>query len=231
MKRIFLTMVAALGALTLPFALSAQITAPEPPQTSKKSWRKAEDGFWERKNVLSVGIANISGNGFHYGFGPLTIAYDHRTRSGVTVGGMFQTARNFFNLTMDGYEVSDASLFALARVGYDIPVARRLRLRVGLGAGVGFHEVYDIHYGMTDAPLPPMPDLPHTETRAHLLADIHWVWRVGRNTELMFAPLIFSPSQIIFSPSGLVLSSRKNEYFPGGYYGFNIFPVRLGVRF
>lgn len=204
------------AAICVPVALSAQ-------NPKDRSWRSGDDGFWERKNLLSVGIANISGNGFDFGFGPLTIAYDRRTGSGITVGGMFHVARNFFTFTFDGYQIGEASLFAMARVGYDLKVARRLYLRFGLGAGVGLHEIYDISHGDVGSP-PPPPDLPHLQTLPHLMADIHWVWRVGRHTELAFAPLVISPSQIIFSP-------WDNEYFPAGYYGFNILPVRLGVRF
>lgn len=185
------------------------------------SWRKTDDGYWDRKNVLRVGISVTSSSGLGTGFLPVTIAYDRNVGRNVTVGGVIHLSDNFFSLTMDGYEVDDTSVFAGARVGYDLKVSRNLRLRFGLGAGAGYHYIHDIRVG-DGGTLP--KDFPTDKWLVHMLVDVHWAWRVWRNMELSFAPLVLSPSQFVFHP-------WDDDHFSGGYYGYNFGSIGLSTRF
>jgi hypothetical protein len=214
MRRFFVILFICLSGLSgLPAAVSAQ----------QSQWRQADDDYRERKDLLRVGISAISSNGLGAGFIPVTIAYDRYVRHNVTIGGVIHSSNHFFSFSTDGYTVEDVSIFAGARAGYDLKVARNLRLRFGLGAGLGCHIVLNIEAGR-GATLPDSVNFPADRWLPHLLADIHWAWRVGRNLELTFAPLVVSPSQLIFSP-------WDDDYYSGGYYNFNCAPVGLSVRF
>ncbi len=207
MKRI---VVALFVLSSLPVVVSAQ----------QPSWRKTDDGYWDRENVLRVGISATSSSGLGVGFLPMTIAYDHNLGHNFTIGGVIHSAHHFFRTSTDSWSVDDVSVFAGVKAGYDLKVARRLRLRFGLGAGVGFHYIYDLSPGELGSP----QHFPTDRWLPHLMVDIYWAWRVGRNLELTFAPLILSPSQLIFHP-------WDDDYFSGGYYNSNILPIGLSVRF
>jgi hypothetical protein len=211
MKRFFVILL--VGLLGLPALVSAQ----------RASWRSGDDGYWERKNVLSVGISAFSASGLGMGFAPVTIAYDHNLGHNITLGGVIHSSNHFFRIVTDSYEVDDASVFAGVKLGYDLKIARHLRLRFGVGGGVGFHYISDISTGWGYT----LPDNVHTPTERalpHFLVDVHWAWRVGRNLELTFAPLVLTPSQLIFHP-------WDDDYFSGGYYNYNFIPIGLSARF
>lgn len=216
MKRIFFFLIFAL--LDLPAALSAQET------TTKGSWRDGDDGYWDKKNMIGFGVSLLSFNSFYNGFLPITISYDRKLKHNVTLGGLIDVSNHFFTLATDMYEVYDVVGFAGVKAGYDLKIGRNTCLRFGLGAGAGIHHIYEVQNGMCRYGCPELPSCPTTRVLPHLLVDIHWVFRVGRHCELIFAPLFFSPSQLIFSP-------WANDYYPKGYYGGNFAPVRFAARF
>lgn len=212
MKRIFLLI---LAAVLFPVMLSAR-------NPERVRLRDLDDGYWQRPNLIGVGLGAFTFNGNGTGFAPLTLSYDRKLKHDVTLGGMLHTASHFFSLSTDSYEVRDAVVLLGARVGYDLKVSRNVYFRFGLGAGIGFHYVFGLTSGCREY-CGELPETPVLRTRANILADLHWVFRIGRNLELMVAPLILSPSQIIFSP-------WNDEYYYG-FYNFSIAPIRLCVRF
>lgn len=186
--------------------------------------RRLDDGFWERKNVIGIGISAMSFNGNHTsGFLPMTINYDRRLKFGLTVGGLVHKATHSTSFMTDSYEIHDIVTFFGIRIGYDIKIASFVRFRIGLGGGLASHYVGWVDSGCMEGPCRELPHTPAMFARWHILVDAHWVFRIGRSLELMLAPLIVSPSQLIFSP-------KKDAYY-NGYYNWNIAPLRLSVRF
>lgn len=206
-----------LAVMSLPAAVRGQ-------STEKIPLRKLDDGFWERKNVIGIGISAMSFNGNNSNdFLPVTINYDHRLKFGFTVGGLIHKASHFGGFATDTYEVHDIVTFFGARIGYDIKIASVVRFRIGVGGGVGYHYIDWVGGGCMVVPCRELPPAPALFSRWHLLVDAHWVFRIGRSLELMLAPLVFSPSQLVFS-------FKKDSYYDG-YYNSNLAPLRLSVRF
>ncbi len=215
-------------ALLLLLALPAALPARDP---GKVPLRDLDDGYWERKNLISAGTSLLSMNGYPSSVGifPVTIGYDRRIVAGFTLGVTAHYANHLITFVTDSYEVYEHMAFFGAKAGYDIPIVRnRLYLRVGLGAGMTYHHIINRSWGMMDYPPgeDPRPAGPLKDmTRFAVSADLHWVFRVTRSMELMLAPLIFSPSQIIISPG------EWEKTIEGPYWNLNWVTFRLGFRF
>lgn len=227
MKRIVLLILAA--ALSVPPTVLAQ-------DGKKPSWRKTEDQ-WARKNSITgtislFGATNYTG----CGIGQIGVEYDRVLPFNLSVSVTGQCAPCPMPTSKDSYSLNEIFYFAGVKLNYNLPVVKNiLYLRIGAGGGVGYHQVIHRVMGMCwnsgcgesepsvePKPKPPLKDV----VRGHFMFDLHWIVRVNRKVELKFAPLIISPSQIIFG-------SKFNEpYNDTNYIYFNAFgTLGVGVRF
>ncbi len=119
--------------------------------------------------------------------------------------------------------------FAGAKLNYNLPVVRNwLYLRIGLGVGTGFHDVTNYYLGGFQDPddyVPTPIPTPGLKVKPHIIVDMYWVFRATQWLDLKLAPLIISPSQLIF---GSKFNAPHNN---STYLYFNCFNLGATVRF
>ena len=197
MKKLFILLL--LAAAALPLTVSAK-------NGEKNSWRKTDDHRVRKNSITATaGLWGIS-NYNSLGVGQLNLEYDRALPYNLSVSGvgLFAPCRGQTN--SDTYTQEEIFYFAGAKVNYNLPVVRNwLYFRVGIGVGVGYHNILDRSMGMcyggcdnpdpnnNPGPLPPIKD----RVKAHFIADAYWVFRASKWLDLRFAPLILSPAQVI----------------------------------
>lgn len=215
--------------LILPAALFGQ---------KRSDWRKTDD-HWVRKNSISVTGSTVGMSGYNTaGFGHINIEYDRMIAYNLSVSAMGLYAPGGGGFASDTYTQEEIFYFAGIKVNYNLPVVRNwLYFRIGIGGGVGFHDIRgrsmgECWYGGCGGPGPADEYPPGAESdltnrvKVHFIADMYWVFRATEWLELRFAPLLASPSQIIFgSRFNAPYNSQTFYYFNwGGTLG-------VGVRF
>ncbi len=205
---------------------TVQITPEKPRKSQRNAWRKTDD-HWTRKNSISVtGYAMSFSTYGTVGFGHTKIEYDRALPYNLSVSAVgIVYAPLQESMIADTYRAYENFWFTGVKLNYNLPVVRNwLYLRMGVGIGVGFHNVTKINLSGWFDEGPPPP--PRNWTKVNAIVDVQWVLRVNRWLELRFAPGLVSPSQFIVGPS------FNDPYFEGAYFYFDMMGM-LGatVRF
>lgn len=221
MKRLMLPLLF-LVILSVPIAVAGQ---------EKSGWRKTED-HWTRKNsitatVSSFGFTNYNG----LGFAQFNLEYDRVLPFNLSVSAVgIYSSCELGGFSTDVYTLYENFWFAGVKANYNLPVVRNwLYLRMGIGGGVGYHNILNREFGMCkdencgwQGALPPLEN----KVKGHMIIDIYWVLRAARWLELRFAPLLISPSQVVFG------SKINTPYNDRTYACFNAFgTIGITVRF
>lgn len=182
-------------------------------QTTKdRSWRKLDDP-WTHKNSITVSSSVISFSGYNgMGLFNFHIEYDRVLPNDVSVSAIGLFAPMQGDAATDTPTMREHFWFAGAKINYNLPVVRNwLWFRIGMGGGVGIHNVpYDFAEGIIGRPVPPVDRF----IKPHLMVDMYWIFRVSRRMDLRFAPLLISPSQFVFG-------GRSDDPFDTPFYYWN----------
>lgn len=191
-------------------------------------WRKTGD-HWARKNSITLSsytLTQTSYNGGGFSFG---IEYDRAIVHNLSVSAIALCAPSQWSWATDSYTIHENFYFAGVKANYNLPVVRNwLYFRIGMGGGIGYHDLRSRSFGMIDCREGECPTMPPLENvvKPHFMADMYWVLRAAKWLELRFAPLIVSPSQII------VGSKYDAPYYNSTFFYFNMFgALGISVRF
>ncbi len=202
-------------AITL-VVVSAQ--SAEAQDTKKPSWRKTEPE-WATKNsiTLSTSLFSMTAHSSLGGIFPVTLGYDRMINKRFSLGVTAYYYTIFGSFSFDDYQLRESSLFVAGKVNYYLPIFRNvLYLRFGAGLGVGYHYDIEYKYGMGSTYQPDGSE-PDKAWRPQIMVDIHWVIRINRNTDILLAPLLVSPSYFIYTPKPI-----DHPYYYERYYHFNM---------
>ena len=192
-------------------------------EANKPSWRKTNDN-WEQKHsiVLTASILGVGGyNSFGLFYPHFNLEYDRIAFHNVSFSAIALYAPMKFTFATDTYTQTENFYCIGAKVNYNLPVLRNwLYLRTGLGFGAGYHNIID--YSMVGTTPEPSPkDI----IKPHIIADVYWVFRATKRLELRFAPLIISPSQIIFG------SKFNKPYNDMTFFYTGMYTIGASLRF
>ncbi len=190
--------------LAFPLLLSAK-------QENARSWRKTGD-HWSKKNSITVSASLWEWSNYNaQGFYPINIEYDRALPYNLSVSAIGQYTSLPWQRKTDSYELQEKFWFVGVKANYNLPVVRNwLYFRMGVGVGVGFHRVSDISLGWcfpNGCGPEPQPSSANG-AKFHAVADMYWVLRATKWLEFRFAPLLLSPSQVIF---GSRYNSPRND--------------------
>ncbi len=205
----------------MPVAVSAQ-------RFENPSWRKTEDPY-ARKNSITASLSVIAVSNYN-ALAPLanvSIEYDRLLTNSLSVSvvGMYNPLL-LPGFMMDGGTMQEHFMFAGAKLNYTFQVARNvLYFKIGLGAGASIHSLFEYSRGMVeDEHWSPPPPPEEFRVKPRFMVDMYWILRVTPKVELRFAPLLISPSYLIYG------SESDRAYNPSSFY-FNFCPFGVTVRF
>ena len=166
-------------------------------------------GVYSQKNSVTVGGGLAVGDHETFGFA-FTLDYVRDLPHNFSAGVFAQQVFPISFSTGERY-MKQESLTILSAMGYyDLPVVKRwLLLRMGAGAGAGYHVI----------------TYPEKRVLPYFTGQMQWVVRTRSNIEMKFAPLLIYPSRILWSPMGLGAYAETNTY------NFDLLSFAIGGRF
>lgn len=197
----------------------------EAQEANKLSWRKTND-HWEQKHsitltTLELGVGAYNSCSFYPHF---ALEYDRMLFHNLSFSALALYAPMKYRFATDAYTQTENFYFVGAKVNYNLPVLRNwIYIRAGLGFGAGYHNItgYSMGWTETETPEPSTEDI----IKPHIIADVYWVFRATKWLELRFAPLILSPSQIVFG------SKFNKPYNDKMFFYTSMYALGVCVRF